>query len=75
MKCYLKINFISFLILGFIPAIGNTQTISHDTSALKATSIAKRVISAMGGDENFEETNFIGWSFFGSRKLIWDKQN
>lgn len=75
MKYYLKIYFITFLIIGFIPLAGNTQTISHDTSELKATSIAKRMISAMGGDENFEVTNFIGWTFFGIRKLIWDKQN
>ncbi len=75
----MKNTFIKYLLIlfcaGFIPLAGNTQTIAHDTSALKVTSIAKRVISAMGGDENFEETNFIGWTFFGSRKLIWDKQN
>ena len=64
-----------FLIIGLLPVMVNGQTNSRDSSVLKATSIAKRVISAMGGDENFEETNFIGWTFFGSRKLIWDKQN
>ena len=75
MKQNFKISLILFLIIGLFPLIGNGQTNSRDSSVLKATSIAKRVISAMGGDENFEETNFIGWTFFGSRKLLWDNQN
>ncbi len=61
--------------IGLFPVIGNGQTSSRDSSILKATSIAKRVISAMGGEENFEATKYIGWTFFGSRKLIWDKEN
>ena len=39
----------------------------------KAEVIATGVVSAMGGADNFAATHYIGWTFFGRRKLIWDK--
>lgn len=35
--------------------------------------LANKVIEAMGGKQAFEETAYIGWQFFASRQLIWDK--
>jgi len=36
---------------------------------------ANRILSAMGGEEKWENTNYLSWTFFGSRKLLWDKKN
>jgi hypothetical protein len=36
--------------------------------------IADRVMTAMGGKKAWNETRYISWNFFGSRKLLWDKQ-
>lgn len=38
----------------------------------KAKTIAKEVITAMGGVENYNNTHFIQWDF-GKRTLFWDK--
>jgi len=39
----------------------------------KAIEIADKVMKAMGGQKNWDETRFIVWDFFGARKLYWDK--
>lgn len=39
----------------------------------KAIEIADKVMEAMGGQKNWDDTQFIIWDFFGSRKLTWDK--
>jgi hypothetical protein len=39
-----------------------------------AVELADSVMSAMGGQENWEKTRFISWSFSGRRNLVWDKQ-
>jgi hypothetical protein len=39
----------------------------------KAIEIADKVMEAMGGQKNWDETRYIVWNFFGSRKLYWDK--
>jgi len=36
--------------------------------------IADKVMNAMGGRKNWDATRYITWNFFGSRKLLWDKQ-
>ncbi len=38
----------------------------------KAMAIAEKVVSAMGGMENYNNTHFIKWDF-AKRKLFWDK--
>lgn len=40
-----------------------------------AIAIADQAMEAMGGRKAWDETNVIGWSFFGRRDLLWDKQN
>lgn len=39
----------------------------------KAIELADKVMAAMGGRKNWDDTRFIQWNFFGSRKLLWDK--
>lgn len=41
----------------------------------RAIEIADQVMRAMGGREQWDDTRFICWNFFGSRQLIWDKQS
>jgi hypothetical protein len=40
----------------------------------KAILLADKTMEAMGGRENWDNTRYIHWNFFGSRKLLWDKQ-
>jgi len=39
----------------------------------KAIQIADSVMAAVGGRQNWDDTRYISWVFFGSRKLLWDK--
>ena len=42
-------------------------------SDAKAVAIADEVMIAMGGRENYDQTRFIQFNFFGSRVHTWDK--
>ncbi|MFT7033053.1 MAG: hypothetical protein ACJA2S_001554 [Cyclobacteriaceae bacterium] len=44
-----------------------------DGSDFNAIVIADRVMKAMGGRKAWDDTRYISWNFFGSRKLLWDK--
>lgn len=44
-----------------------------DDSDAEAILIADDVMEAMGGYENWKETRYISWTFFGRRSLLWDK--
>lgn len=46
--------------------------IEHSDPA--AVELADSVMAAMGGRENWDNTRFISWNFFGRRNLVWDKQ-
>lgn len=39
----------------------------------KAIQIADSVMAAQGGRKNWDNTHYIAWTFFGNRKLLWDK--
>jgi hypothetical protein len=41
----------------------------------EAVAIADRVMEAMGGRKAWDETRYLTWNFFGSRKHHWDKQS
>ena len=41
----------------------------------KAMEIADSVMKHMGGRKNWDETRYLSWTFFGRRKLLWDKWN
>ncbi len=72
-----KLNLYIFIILfcGLIPTFLNSQSVSQNSPDVKAIKIANDVIYAMGGIESFNEIQYIGWTFFDVRKLIWDKKN
>ena len=39
----------------------------------KAEVLADKIMTAMGGQSKWDSLHFISWTFFGSRKLVWDK--
>ena len=41
----------------------------------RAIEIADKVMNAMGGRKNWDNTRFFTWNFFGARTLWWDKLN
>ncbi len=48
---------------------------NQESSDLKAIDIADEVMVSMGGRKAYDETQFLAWNFFGSRKLWWDKHS
>lgn len=38
-----------------------------------AIAIAEQVMQAQGGFDNWQQTQYIQWTFFGKRTLLWDK--
>lgn len=51
------------------PAVGFIES----GSDRKAIEIADKVMTAMGGRNNWDKERFFTWNFFGSRSLWWDK--
>ncbi|MEM8527432.1 MAG: hypothetical protein AAGG68_22515 [Bacteroidota bacterium] len=45
-----------------------------EASDEEAIALADQVMEAMGGRKSWDETRYLTWNFFGSRKLFWDKQ-
>ncbi len=41
----------------------------------KAIAIADEVMEAMGGRKSYDETKYLSWNFFGSRKHWWNKES
>ena len=39
----------------------------------KAMKIAESVVKAAGGAQNYTDTEYLSWNFFGSRKHVWHK--
>lgn len=39
----------------------------------QAIAIADKVMEAMGGRKNWDDTRYLFWNFFGARTLLWDK--
>lgn len=44
-----------------------------EDSDQKAVQIADQVMAALGGKENWHNTHYLTWNFFGRRRHIWDK--
>lgn len=55
--------------------IGNPPAEGFDTahSDPVAIEIADQVMEALGGRQNWDETRYLGWNFFGRRVHIWDR--
>lgn len=49
------------------------ENFDTENSDLKAIEIADQVMEAMGGRKAYDESRFLSWNFFGSRKHWWDK--
>lgn len=54
------------------PAAEGFDEANSDPAAIE---LADSIMTAMGGRENWNNTRFISWDFFGRRKLVWDKWN
>ncbi|MGB3184134.1 MAG: hypothetical protein WBB45_22260 [Cyclobacteriaceae bacterium] len=55
---------------------GNPEAEGFDmeNSSEEAMAIADKVMEEMGGRKAWDNTRYIEWTFFGRRKLLWDKQ-
>ena len=75
--CFYFLGLIFMLLMACSPNESGTENQSNgfDTSRSdkNAIEIADKVINAMGGQKNWDNTRFINWNFFGSRMLYWDK--
>ena len=58
------------LIYGNPPAEG----FNLDGSDSLAISLADSIMEKMGGRQNWDETNYLIWNFFGARKHYWNKK-
>lgn len=62
---------ISYLLLACSLLLGlQAQAYSHDE---RSAAIATDIVRAMGGRENYDNTRYLSWNFFGKRFHIWDK--
>ena len=64
------------LILISVSQISHTppeQIFNRKDSDSKAIKIANKVMEALGGKENWDNTHYISWNFFGRRLHVWDK--
>lgn len=68
MKCSILLLLITLLLPWSVETDANV--ISSDAKALR---IADESVKAMGGRENYNNTRFITWVFFGNRFHVWDK--
>jgi len=59
-----------FISLSFFSIKANAQTIDA-----RASSIADSVIVMIGGKQNWDNTRYLHWNYFGRRILWWDKWN
>jgi hypothetical protein len=57
------------------PSDTATQVIYEGDSDQEAIEWADRVMAAMGGQDSWESTKAIQWTFFGRRTLLWDKNS
>ena len=42
-------------------------------SDAQAVAVADRVMERLGGRRNWDNTRYLTWRFFGSRRHVWDK--
>ncbi len=53
------------------PAAEGFDLANSDPAAVE---LVDSIMMAMGGRENWDNTRFISWNFFGNRDLVWDKK-
>ncbi len=60
-----------------VPSVPNNpvaEGFNESASDPKAIALADSVMLAMGGRAAWDNTRYIGWTFFGRRHLLWDKK-
>lgn len=61
------------------PKVGASEELSQEQPSFvgdeKAIALADEILMASGGQEAWNQTNFLQWNFFGSRKHIWNKKS
>lgn len=62
----------SFTSLALLLFLSFNTVLPAQNSDEKAVTIANKVVEAMGGQDNYDNTKFIQWDF-GKRKLYWNK--
>jgi len=40
----------------------------------KAAQLVSSMMTAMGGEDKWDDLNYVSWTFFGARYLVWDKK-
>lgn len=80
----MKLKFFTLLLLtSFIISCQNTPTNTpKDTDVpskviedKKAAELITKMMDKMGGAKKWEELQYVSWTFFGARHLVWDKKN
>ncbi len=64
------IHLLLIIPLFLMSLVSAANTLGQDPKAMK---VANAAISAMGGRENYNNTRYLSWLFFGSRFHVWDK--
>ena len=73
---FLFLSLVGGAALASIPAPGDSfagPSMTAQQSDARAIAIAERVMEKMGGQEAWDNTRYIRWSFFGGRTHYWDK--
>lgn len=58
-----------------LPRPANQEDPPEQTRDARADELADQVMEAMGGKDNYNNTRYITWRFFGRRLHVWDKYN
>lgn len=56
------------------PQILRSSDFNPSLSDAKAIAIANEVVTSSGGAVAWNDTRYLGWNFFGSRRHVWDKK-
>lgn len=53
--------------------IKESEPTSNTITDKKASALVNSMMTAMGGQEKWDELHYVSWTFFGARHLVWDK--
>jgi len=56
------------------PKVLQSPSFNLTDSSPKAIALADEVVNANGGAQSWNQTDYLSWNFFGSRKHIWNKK-
>ncbi len=67
--------FLIAVVLTSLACKTTSGTTASGTGDAKAIAIAGDVMKAMGGQKKWDQLQYVSWTFFGNRHLVWDKKN